>query len=144
MIRYALRCASGHGFESWFRDSAAYDDQAASGLLSCPHCGEARIEKQIMAPAVALKEDAALVAQPIAMMGEKDREMRAKLRAFHQHLKANAEDVGGGFAEEARKIHYGESDERAIYGVATPPEAQALHDEGIAVLPLPHLPEEAN
>lgn len=141
MIRYALACEAGHAFESWFRDSDAFEKQAEAGLLSCPHCGSTRIAKQIMAPAVAMREEKPA---PFAMMGEKEREMRALLRAFHDHLSANAEDVGSAFAEEARKIHYGESDERAIYGVASLPEVRELSEEGIPVMPVPRLPDEAN
>lgn len=142
MIRYALQCAAGHEFESWFRDSASYDEQAKRGFVTCPECGSARVEKRIMAPSLATREGQP--AAPVAMMGEKEREFRAMLAALHRHVRENAEDVGQGFVEEARKIHYGEVDERAIYGVATPQEARSLHEEGIAVLPLPPLPDEAN
>jgi hypothetical protein len=142
MIRYALSCAAGHDFESWFRDSASFDEQARRGLVACPECGSARIEKRIMAPSVALRE--AAPARPVAMMGEKEREFRAMLAELHRHVRANAEDVGTTFAEEARRIHYGERDERAIYGLASPLEARELHEEGIAVLPLPPLPDDAN
>lgn len=144
MIRYALSCDGGHGFESWFRDSSAYDVQAEAGLLTCPVCGSGKIDKQIMAPAVAVHDEVAPVRQPIAMMGGKDREIRAMLRAFRRHLEANAENVGADFAEEARKIHHGEADERAIYGVASPDEAKALSEEGIEVLPVPDLPDDLN
>jgi hypothetical protein len=142
MIRYALQCAEGHAFESWFRDSAAYDGQAEAGLLSCPACGSARVRKQIMAPSIAVQDEAAK--QPMAMAGTKDHEIRAMLRAFRQHLETHAENVGADFADEARKIHYGEVDERAIYGVASVEEAKSLHEEGIGVLPVPTLPDEMN
>lgn len=142
MIRYALQCADGHAFESWFRDSAAYDGQAEAGLLSCPHCGSAKVGKQIMAPSVAVHEESAK--QPVAMAGTKDQEIRTMLRAFRQHLETHADNVGADFADEARKIHYGEVDERAIYGVASFDEAKSLHDEGIDVLPVPVLPDEMN
>jgi len=143
MIRYALRCADGHEFESWFRDSDAFDAQSAAKLLSCPACGSLKIEKQIMAPNVALQEEKP-APQPVAMIAEKDHEIRQMLRALKQHLEAHAENVGVGFADEARKIHYGEADERAIYGVTSPDEAKALHDEGIPVLPVPNLPDDLN
>jgi len=145
MIRYALQCTAGHGFDSWFRDSAAFDEQAKRGLIVCPECGSAKIEKQIMAPAVTVKDEKAVSApRPVAMMGEKEREMRAMLRAFHRHLKENAQDVGAGFADEARKIHYGETEERAIYGQASEEDARALHDEGIEVMAVPVLPDDRN
>jgi hypothetical protein len=153
MIRYALHCMDGHGFESWFRDSNAFDEQNQSGLLECPVCGSAEIRKQIMAPSVAVRDEPPR-AQPVAMVGGrnaggknsggKDQEIRAMLRAFRQHLEANAENVGAEFADAARKIHYGESEERAIYGVTSPDEAKALHEEGIEVLPVPILPDEMN
>jgi hypothetical protein len=142
MIRYALSCAAGHEFESWFRDSASFDEQARRGFVACPECGSTRVEERLMAPAVSIRAEPP--ARPVAMMGEKERELRAMLAALHQHVRANAEDVGATFAEEARKIHYGETDERAIYGVASPNEALELHEEGIAVLPLPPLPDDAN
>jgi hypothetical protein len=144
MIRYALSCEAGHGFESWFRESTAFDDQVRSGLLACPQCGSRAIEKQIMAPAVAVKDEAPAQPRPVAMIGEKDARMRAMVRALHRHLQKNADDVGANFAEEARKIHYGETDERAIYGVASEGEARELHEEGIDVLPVPVLPDDRN
>lgn len=145
MIRYALQCAVGHGFETWFRDSAAFDEQAGRGLLVCPQCGSTAIEKQIMAPSIAVKEEAAPpTPRPLAMMGEKDGRMRAMLRTFHRHLKENAQDVGAEFAEEARKIHYGETEERAIYGQASEDDARALHEEGIEVMAVPVLPDDRN
>lgn len=154
MIRYALACEEGHAFESWFRDSRAFDSQAKGGLLACPACGSLKIEKQIMAPAIALRDEVpsnpqpggtqSENGQPVAMAGGKDQEIRAILRAFRQHLEANAENVGAEFADEARKIHYGEKDERAIYGVTSPDEAKALSDEGIEVLPVPIVPDDLN
>lgn len=148
MIRYALCCEGGHEFESWFRDSRAFDEQTAGGLLVCPVCGSGAIRKQIMAPSVAVHHVPAQT-RPMAMIGNtetggKDREIRAMLRVFRQHLEANAENVGAEFADEARKIHYGETNERAIYGVASPDDAKALNDEGIEVLPIPLVPDEMN
>ncbi len=143
MIRYALQCTAGHGFESWFRDSAAFEEQAERGLLACPQCGSAKVEKQVMAPAVAVKEERTK-AQPVAMLGEKEAQARAMLRAFHQHLRDNAQDVGIGFAEEARKIHYGETEERPIYGQASEEDARALNEEGIEVMAVPLLPDDRN
>lgn len=141
MIRYALHCEAGHDFESWFRDSEAYETQASAGHLACPRCGSSTIEKRLMAPAVAIKSEKPA---PVAMMGDQAREMREFLRAFGKQLEEKAENVGEGFVEEARKIHYGETEERAIYGVATPGEAQALNEEGIEVLPVPSMPDEMN
>jgi hypothetical protein len=136
MIRYALTCAAGHAFESWFRDSAAFEKQAKAGMVACPVCGSTRVTKQIMAPAVSLKDSV-----------EKDDEVakaRALLKALRQHVQDNAEDVGGAFAEEARRIHYGEADERLIYGQTSLDEAKELVEEGISVLPLPDVPDSKN
>ena len=160
MIKYALHCDKGHGFESWFPSSASFETQAKRGLVDCPVCGSSRVEKQIMAPSVRLKgadvpaggiavpadmSDAPMVPdQPVAMMGEHALKLRQMMRDLHAHVTANTEDVGAKFADEARKIHYGETEERAIRGRATADEAEALHDEGIGFLPLPTLPEERN
>lgn len=144
MIRYALRCDDGHGFESWFRDSAAYDSEAKAGRLACPVCGSTRVAKQIMAPSVTVHDEVAPAAPPVTLPGGNDREIRAMLRAFRRHLEANVENVGADFADEARKIHHGEADERAIYGETSLDEAKALAEEGIEVLPVPGLPDDLN
>jgi hypothetical protein len=132
MIRYALQCEAGHAFESWFRDSAAFEEQARQGHVACPVCGSTQVGKQIMAPAVAVHE------APSAD------EVRKALKALHAHVKQNAEDVGDAFADEARRIHYGEADERAIYGQTSLDEAKELVEEGISILPLPELPDAKN
>lgn len=132
MIRYALSCEAGHAFESWFRDSAAFEAQAKAGQVACPQCGSTRVAKQIMAPAVAVKDEDAAA------------EARKALRALRRHVEEHAEDVGEAFADEARRIHYGEADERLIYGKASLGDAKELLDEGISVLPLPELPDAKN
>ncbi len=153
MIKYALQCDKGHGFDSWFPSGASYETQRKRGLVDCPVCGSIKVDKQIMAPAVSLKSgrsdpDALPVAdtpdQAMVMMGEEAARLRSMIRELHAHVQANTEDVGSRFANEARKIHYGETEERAIRGKATFDDAQALHDEGIGFLPLPSLPEERN
>jgi len=167
MIRYALACAKGHSFESWFPNSAAYDKQAKRGLVSCPICGETKVEKAIMAPKLAgTKKRAAASSKdapapepapaapieaptadskaPVAMMSPPEREFRQKLKELREHLTKNADYVGQKFPEEARKMHYGEIDHRSIYGEASPQEAKDLHDEGIEFHPLPVLPDERN
>jgi hypothetical protein len=149
VIRYALSCEHGHAFESWFRDAAAYDEQAAAGFLACPACGSERVEKGIMAPHVAHKAErrpvpAAAEERPVSLVSPEDAELRAKVRALREHLTANADYVGPGFAEEARRIHAGESERRSIYGEASPSDARALLEEGVGILPLPVLPEEGN
>ena len=134
MIAYALRCHKGHEFDGWFRDSAAFDDQCRGGHLSCPSCNSVRIEKAIMAPAVS---------------GTKKRaEAAAQIRQFatglRKYVQENADYVGPNFAEEARKIHYGETQERHIYGEATADEARELIEEGLDVAPLPPDPDASN
>jgi hypothetical protein len=161
MIRYALVCDKGHAFESWFAGSAAYDKQAKRGLVTCPQCGSAKVEKAIMAPRLATSKKgkappeapalpetpmpaAAEAPAPVAMISPQEREFHAKLKELRDHLVKNADHVGPKFPEEARKMHYGEIKHRSIYGEATPEEAEALIEEGIEVHPLPVLPEERN
>lgn len=160
MIRYTLICDSAHQFESWFPSSAGYEEQAKRGFVTCPICDSARVERAVMAPAVARTDRGARPAEPaeapaaapaapapthpVALMGEKEAALRAMLAALHQHVAENAEHVGKRFAEEALKIHHGESEGRAIYGEATPEDAQMLQEEGVAFMPLPKLPEGRN
>lgn len=158
MIRYALICEQGHDFESWFQDSAAYDKQTKRGLVTCPQCGSAKVEKAIMAPRLstaAKKQRApidapAAVAEspaapgPVAMISPQEQEVRAKLKELRDHLVKNADNVGAKFPEEARKMHYGEIEHRSIYGVASPEEAKELSEEGVEFHPLPPLPDERN
>jgi len=161
MIRYSLVCDKGHDFESWFADSAAYDKQAKRKLVSCPVCGSAEVEKAIMAPRLAAgkkrtkpidvssapPETAAPQPEspaPVAMMSPQEREFRTKLKELREHLTKNADNVGSKFPEEARKMYYGETEHRSIYGVASPEEAKDLAEEGIEFHPLPVLPDERN
>jgi hypothetical protein len=128
MIHYALRCDAGDEFEAWFRNSTDYDEQAASGLIACPHCGSTHIEKAPMAPNIQPSRKRAPSPRAVAMA------MAAKVR---EHIRDNFDYVGESFAEEARKIHSGESDERPIWGEATPEQAREMVDEGLPVAPLP-------
>ena len=163
MIRYALNCEQGHSFESWFPDSDAYDKQAKRGLVTCPHCGSAEVEKAIMAPrlsvtgkkrkapveqpaapAPASAPDTAATPAPVAMISPQEQALRTKLKELRDHLTKNADNVGAKFPEEARKMHYGEIEHRSIYGVASPEEAKDLAEEGIEFHPLPNLPDERN
>jgi hypothetical protein len=158
VILYSLVCHKGHDFESWFANSAAYDKQVKRGLVTCPQCGSAKVEKAIMAPRLARKDkNTPIVAAveestpapveaptPVAMISPQEREFRAKLRELRNHLTANADNVGKKFPEEARKMHYGEIEHRSIYGEASPQDARELHEEGIEFHPLPVLPDERN
>ncbi len=163
MIRYTLRCAAGHEFEGWFRSSDAFGDEAAG--LVCPICGDGRIEKAIMAPAVmqrgaspaegsaeaetpaagpASGGEVATPTMPVAQLSPRQVELARALvamRRLRAHVEASFENVGKRFAEEARKIHYAEAEARDIFGQATQDEARELLEEGIEVLPLPDLPK---
>jgi hypothetical protein len=148
MIKYALACEQAHEFESWFPSSEAFETQRKRGFVTCPFCNSAKVEKQIMAPSVA-RTDKALTApapeaQPMAVLSQRERELRAALRALREHVMKNAENVGKDFVEEARKMHYGETEERSIFGEADLAEARALLEEGIDVLPLPIVPDDRN
>ena len=133
MIRYSLKCSDGHEFESWFRDSAAYDTLARVGQVSCAVCGSSSVEKTIMAPSVGGTKKT----EPEAPLSAPSTPAEAALAKLRQHLRENSDYVGKEFAEEARKIHVGESEQRGIWGEATPDDAKALKDEGIPVAPIP-------
>ena len=143
MIRYQLQCDKSHSFDSWFRDSAAYDSLSVAGAVSCPVCGSATVEKQLMAPAIgksATKTDDAPPSQAMALAGEQLRQ----LRELRRQIEANADYVGPAFAEEARKIHYGETDSRNIYGETSAEDARELHEEGIDFAAIPWVPTAKN
>lgn len=159
MIRFRLGCPNGHEFESWFRAGADYDSQRQKGLLACPVCGSTGIEKLPMAPAVvsskrraatsrasgpaeAVSGDTAAAAGGPAPFGSA--ELVERLRTFKQSVLSTTEDVGGRFADEARRIHYGDAPERNIRGETTAKEAAELLDEGIPFGVLPTLPEDQN
>ena len=155
MIRYTLNCDKGHTFESWFANSAAYDKQAKRSLIACPVCDSTKVEKAIMAPRLSRSEAPDEPAKPaaapppapsapVAVMSPPERELRKKLKELREHIVKNADYVGPRFSEQARKIHYGETERRSIYGEATPEEAKELDEEGIAFAPLPVLPDEFN
>ncbi|MAA98484.1 MAG: hypothetical protein CMN87_15050 [Stappia sp.] len=194
MIRFSLHCDAGHDFEAWFRGNDDFETQRQRGLVSCPTCGSAAVEKALMAPAVSTarvrearldavrqalsgagaggrgEETAAAQTQPgerpdgvsgvavaprerpepatasgqVAGTARMPTEVVEKLRALRSELVTGATDVGEAFPEEARKIHYGEAEARGIYGAASGEEVRELLDEGIAVLPLPVLPEDHN
>ena len=139
MIKYALTCDHDHGFEGWFGSSADYDEQAGRGLLECPVCGSGAVRKQIMAPAVAgtKKGRPDVAPQMRSMMME----AMGKVRA---HVEQNFDYVGDAFAREARNIHEGKSEERGIYGEATPKDVKKLVEDGVPVAPLPPKPTDVN
>lgn len=142
MIKYGLSCDRGHDFEGWFSSAADFDRQAAASLVSCPVCGSVAITKQMMAPSVATgrQKDAARA----VVMGRVQKEAIGKLKELVTQIRENSEDVGERFTEEARKIHYGETDARGIMGQATLEQAREMLEEGIDIAPLPALPDDLN
>lgn len=162
MIRYALVCDNAHEFESWFAGSSSFEEQARRGLVTCPACNSKHVERAIMAPNVARSDRGARkieaepeasaaappaispLATPAALIGDKEIALRQMLAELHKHVAENAEHVGPRFADEALKIHHGESDSRPIYGEATADDARMLHEEGVEFMPLPRLPGAGN
>ena len=141
MIRYALRCAEGHLFESWFPSAEGYEKVKALGGLSCAICGSSEVEKTLMAPSLGAgtgKEDAPAKAEaPAPMLSAPGTPLEAAIRALRDKVEANADDVGRDFANLARKMHEGEIEDRPIYGEATRDEARSLLEDGVPVAPLP-------
>ena len=144
MIKYALGCAAGHTFDSWFPDSAAYEKQRKRGFVVCPECGSTRVDKAIMAPAVVGGERAAVEAGPEIVVDDRHRRAREFFLRMRREIEANTDDVGAKFPQVARAIHLGEEPERAIRGRASLDEAKSLLEDGIGVLPLPMLEDEVN
>jgi len=133
MIVYNLVCAKDHSFEGWFASSSAFDTQAAEGKLVCPICNTRRVNKAPMAPALSPKAGK----QKSEPAPDEFRKMRQFMTGLRKYVEENAENVGNKFPEEARKIHYGEIEERPIYGQATVAEVKELIEEGLDVAPLP-------
>lgn len=144
MIKYRLICNDSHEFEGWFRGSDEFEAQASSGHLSCPVCGSASVAKAVMAPSIATRRDAASVQTRPAPGAERQREIFAALRKLRTEVEARSTYVGDRFAEEARKIHHGEAEDRVVHGEASLDEVRSLTDEGVPVLPLPRLPKDLN
>jgi len=142
MILYDLRCKTGHEFEAWFRDSSAYDRQRKAGAVLCPVCGDKKVEKALMAPAVAKKGNRGEpnVPQQPSPEAAKVAEVMQMLRHLRKQIETNCDYVGPKFAEEARRIHYKETEARGIYGEATKEESEALKDEGIEFGQIPWVP----
>lgn len=154
MIHYTLKCEHGHEFEGWFRSGSDYDEQAARHSIECPDCGSSQIGKGVMAPNVARTDErggslpeplppmpmpAPMPGPPMPMPMPSKEQVKTYFAAVRKHVEENFDYVGEKFPEEARKIHYGEADERGIYGEATPEEARELIEEGVEVAPLPGL-----
>ena len=167
MILYDLRCRRGHVFEAWFRDSAAYDDQVEAGEVACPTCGSKKVEKAPMAPRLAkggaetgeaqraeaqtaeaqtaearTAETEHAEAETAKVETAKAAEAMRALRGLRRKVEDNFDYVGPQFAEEARKIHYGEADAHNIYGETSDEEAKELRDEGVAFTRIPWAPRQ--
>ncbi len=161
MIKYQLICDHSHEFEGWFQDSSAFDEQAANGLLCCPLCDSHQVKRALMTPNLASpKRRNSMDLQPVDSTSDigkptapqnarsitKTEQMQnfglalAELRQLQQKITKDCRDVGNNFAEEARKIHYGEAEAEGIYGQTTHEEREALEDEGIDVFNMPWLP----
>jgi len=142
MIKYNLKCENSHIFEAWFKNSAAYDEQQARNVISCVMCGTNKVEKALMAPALPKKGNTAAVAAKESQELESKQVSMAinALKEIRKSVEENCDNVGTQFAEEARKIHYGETKERGIYGETTEDERAELVDEGVEIASLPWLP----
>ena len=124
MILFTLRCARGHEFEGWFRDGDGFQAQQKAGEIACPECGDTAVEKAVMAPRLGRSRESRPAISPA--------QFRAALLEMRRQIETRCDYVGNRFAEEARRIHYGEIDSHAIYGEATDEESQELRDEGIS------------
>jgi hypothetical protein len=156
MIHYQLQCSQTHGFDGWFKDSASFEKQAKRGLLECPICGDAKVDRALMTPSVPKKGRSKAVAPvpapiPAPAQAEAPTQMtvapermpdhvRAMLMRLRAEVEKNCDYVGSEFAAEARRIHRGDTDPRGIYGEATPDEAEALAEEGIDISNIPWVP----
>ena len=131
-----LQCPQQHSFEGWFGSEADFQDQLGRGMVECPLCGDVAVSKMLSAPRLNLGS-VREAAPSQDVVAAPDRTMQAAWMKMVRHVMANTDDVGTRFPEEARRMHYGETEERGIRGQASPDETQALLEEGIGVLPLP-------
>ena len=143
MIRYALICTAGHRFDAWFASSDACDEQVAARRVDCPVCGQTEVSKAIMAPRVS-RQGRSDVGPGAEDGADQLRQLASALQSVREQVLESADYVGGEFADEARRIHYGEVEERGIYGETTTAEAHDLREEGIVCWPLPPAPEDHN
>lgn len=141
MIRFSLICEQTHEFEAWFRNNEDFDKQAKRGFVECPHCGSSKVQKALMAPAVSTSRKQEKIA---LAMGDAQKQAMAQLKAMSEKLRENADYVGDKFAEEARKIHFGETDPRGIYGEASAEDVRGLVEDGVDFMPIPVFPDDRN
>lgn len=136
MIRFALKCAQGHAFESWFKSSAAFDTLSGQGRIACPVCGGADVAKALMAPAIGTAPRPAPVPDQTA-----DRiDLERRIAALRAEIEAKSDYVGADFATQARAMYLGDIPDRPIHGEAAPADAKALIEDGVPILPLPFMP----
>ena len=135
MIRFSLRCSSDHEFEGWFRDNAGFETQQQAGEIACPECGDTQIEKALMAPAISRGGG-----RPPAMTAA---QIKAMLLTLRHQVERNCDYVGQRFAEEARRIHYGEAEPHGIYGEASEDDSRELAEEGIEFGRIPWIQTDA-
>jgi hypothetical protein len=150
MIHYQLRCSQSHGFDGWFNDSTSFEKQAKRGLIECPECGGTDVERALMAPALGRRDSVALVpvpepAPPVAAPekvsgGRLPAQMLAALQRMRAEVEKNCDYVGSRFADQARAMHRGNAEPKAIYGETTEEQAESLADEGISVAKIPWVP----
>ena len=131
MILFTLRCAQSHEFEAWFRDGDGFEAQQKAGEIACPECGDSSVEKAVMAPRLTRSRQVPALSPA---------QFRAALIEMRRQVETNCDYVGEKFAEEARKIHYGETDPHGIYGEATAEESKELNEEGISFGRIPWVP----
>lgn len=139
MILFELNCGQGHAFEIWFKDGNTADRQLSRKMVECPECGDRKVGKALMAPRIGSKKGELTTRSDMAVMAQT---MRAQLTEMRRKVEENCDYVGDRFADEARKIHYGETEARGIYGEASDEQHQELTDEGIEVARVPWLPND--
>jgi hypothetical protein len=141
LIRFSLVCDHDHEFEAWFRSNDDFDRQKKRGFVDCPTCGSNKVQKALMAPAVSTGRKREKIA---LAMNDAQKKAMAEMKALSEKIRENADYVGDKFAEEARKIHFGETEARGIYGEATLEEAKSLAEDGVGFMPIPVFPEDHN
>lgn len=142
MIKFNLACENMHDFEAWFSSGSDFEDQQSRGLVDCPHCGSVDVQKALMVPSVSTGR--AKEAKQQMLMSAAQQEAMNNIREMVKQVKTNTENVGDQFSEEARKIHYGETEARGIHGNASIEEVHELVEEGVEIMPLPDVPEDQN
>ncbi len=142
MIKFGLVCETDLDFDAWFGSSEDFEKQTKRGLVTCPVCNSPKVQKSLMAPSVSTARKKEKMA--VAQVSEVHKAALTEMRKIRDHIVDNSENVGDKFPDEARKIHYGEADERGIYGEASRDEVHSLLEEGIGIAPLPTVPEDAN